>query len=170
MTVTPNIFPTLARTRLPALAAVVVGGGPAGLSAALVLGRARKRVLVLDTGRPANGVSNQIGGPLAPSGAPDDLRRSGREQLGAYPNVEIRGAAALAAERRSDGFVVQLDGGATVATPVMVLAHGLRYEPPTVPGIDAFWGRSIFHCPFCDGWEVRDRRLALRANGPDAVE
>jgi thioredoxin reductase len=159
------------RAAAGAVDVVIVGGGPAGLSAALVLGRARKRVLVLDTGRPANGTANQIGGLLAQSGvAPVDLRRKGREQLSAHPNVEMRDAAALDVERRTSGFVLKLDDGTTVATSVLVLAHGLRYEPPTLPGIEAFWGRSVFHCPFCDGWEVRDRRLAVRTNGPDAVQ
>src|SRR3954462_7758144 len=86
--------PRIARApvREPMLDSVIVGGGPAGLSAALVLGRARRRVLVLDTGRPANAVSNGIGGLLAQGGvAPTDLRRAGREQLADYPNVEVRG-------------------------------------------------------------------------------
>jgi thioredoxin reductase len=162
------------RRRRPASAEVdvlIVGGGPAGLSAALVLGRARKRVLVLDSGRPANAVSNHIGGLLAQTGvAPTDLRRSGREQLRAYRGVELREAEAVDVERRNTGFLLALDDGATVSAPALVLAHGLRYEPPQLPGIEGLWGRSVFHCPFCDGWEVRDRRLALRANGPDAVE
>src|SRR3954471_20493983 len=148
-----------------------VGGGPSGLSASLVLGRARKRVLMLETGQPANAVSNQIGGLLALGGVgPLDLRRTRREQVSGYADVEVRGAAATDVARRGSGFVLSLDDGTTVAAPVLILAHGLRYEPPALPGIAGLWGRSVFHCPFCDGWEVRDRRLALRANGPDAVQ
>src|SRR3954468_10696340 len=99
------------RRRAPrAVDVVIVGGGPAGLSAALVLGRARKRVLMLETGRPANAVSNQIGGLLALGGVgPMDLRRTGREQLSAYPDVEVRDAAATDVARRGSGFVLLLD-------------------------------------------------------------
>src|SRR3954454_10157493 len=171
MTVTPNIFPTLARTRLPALDAVVVGGGPAGLSAALVLGRARKRVLVLDTGRPANSVSNGVGGLLAQDRVlPSDLRRAGREQLAEHPNVEVREDEALDVQRLGEGFAVTLGDGSKVRTAALVLAHGLRYDPPSVPGIEPLWGKSIFHCPFCDGWEVRDRPIAVHGNGPAAAQ
>jgi thioredoxin reductase len=147
-----------------------VGGGPAGLSAALVLGRARRRVLVLDTGRPANAASNAVGGLLGQSGiAPVELRRSGREQVADLPTVEIRGVAVLGAERCAGQLAVTPEDGAAVRTRALVLAHGLRYEPPALPGIEALWGRSVFHCPFCDGWEVRDRRLAVHGNGPEAA-
>ena len=150
--------------------AVIVGGGPAGLSAALVLGRARRRVLVLDTGRPANAVSAAVGGLLAQRGvAPAELRRTGAEQLAEYPGVEIRPDAVLDAEVLDGRFTVRLDGGERVSTRAIVLAHGLRYEPPPLPGIRPLWGRFVFHCPFCDGWEVRDSRLAVHGNGPQAA-
>jgi thioredoxin reductase len=152
--------------------AVIVGGGPAGLSAALVLGRARKRVLVLDTGRPANAAAaGSIGGLLGHSGvSPFELRTAGREQLAEHPNVEFRDVAVAGARRLAAGFAVSLGDGSTIHTRALLLAHGLRYDPPALPGIDELWGQSVFHCPFCDGWEVRDRRLALHANGPDAVQ
>jgi thioredoxin reductase len=158
------------RTPLPVLDAVIVGGGPAGLSAALVLGRARRRVLVVDTGRPANARSNAIGGLLAQGGvAPDDLRRTGREQLADHPTVEVRDGAVLDAAQLAEGFAVTVEGGETVAARSLLLAHGLRYDPPPLPGIEPLWGRSVFHCPFCDGWEVRDRPLALHGSGPEAA-
>src|SRR4051812_33465781 len=136
--------------RAPVLDAVIAGGGPAGLSAALVLGRARRSVLVLDTGRPANAVAGAIGGLLAQAGvAPGELRRAGREQLAAYPTVEVRDGAVLDAEPIAEGFTVTLDDGTAVRTRALVLAHGLRYDPPALPGIEALWGRSAFHCPFC---------------------
>jgi len=155
--------------RTPVLDAVIVGGGPAGLSAALVLGRARKRVLVLDTGRPANAPTQAVGGLLAQVGvAPTELRRAGREQLAGHPNVEVRDGAVLDAASLSDGFAVKVDGG-SVRTRSLVLAHGLRYDPPELPGVEALWGRSVFHCPFCDGWEVRDLSLAVHGSGPEAA-
>lgn len=157
------------RSPLP-LDTVVVGGGPAGLSAALVLGRARRRVLVLDTGRPANLASRGIGGLLGQDGvAPVGLRRAGREQLGELPTVEVREAEAVGVERRPDRFGVTLSDGSRLHTRTLVLAHGLSYEPPGLAGIAPLWGRSVFHCPFCDGWEVRDRALAVHGNGPEAV-
>jgi len=157
-------------TRVPVVDAVIVGGGPAGLSAALVLGRARRRVLVLDTGRPANAASNGIGGLLAQTGVvPADLRRAGREQLAGLPGVEVRDGAVLDATTLADGFGVKLEGGHAVHSRALVLAHGLRYDPPPLPGVEGLWGRSIFHCPFCDGWEVRDLSLAVHGSGPDAA-
>jgi thioredoxin reductase len=157
--------------RQPVLDAVVVGGGPAGLSAALVLGRARKRVLVLDAGRPANAASaNAIGGLLSQPGvSPAELRRRGRAQLAEFPTVDVRDGEVLDVELVGDGLAVSLDGGAVRARS-LVLAHGLRYDPPPLPGIGGLWGHSVFHCPFCDGWEVRDRPLAVHGNGAAAVK
>ena len=158
------------RQRVPQLDAVIVGGGPAGLSAALVLGRARRRVLVLDTGRPANIESSAIGGLLGQSGvAPVELRRAGREQLVDLPTVEVRDGAVIDADLGSERLGVRLCDGSELRTRALVLAHGLSYEPPALPGIEPLWGRSVFHCPFCDGWEVRDRALAVHGNGPDIV-
>jgi thioredoxin reductase len=159
-------------SRLPELDAVVVGGGPAGLSAALVLGRARRKVLVLDTGKPANAVSKGVGGLLGRSGVlPAELRHEGREQLAEYPTVEVAFGEVTEVERLADGsFEVQIEDEAPVTTRSIVLAHGLRYDPPELPGIDGLWGSSVFHCPFCDGWEVRDRPLALQGNGRAAAQ
>jgi thioredoxin reductase len=155
--------------RTPVLDAVVVGGGPAGLSAALVLGRARRRVLVLDTGRPANAASRAVGGLLAQVGvAPTELRQAGREQLAGHPSVEVLDGEVLDAESTPEGFAVKHDGGAVRARS-LILAHGLRYDPPAVPGVKELWGRSVFHCPFCDGWEVRDLSLAVHGSGPAAA-
>ena len=151
--------------------AVIAGGGPAGLSTALVLGRARKRVLVVDSGKPANAVSNGIGGLVGQTGtSPAELRAEGREQLAEHPTVRVRDGEIADAEQVAGGFLVTLGDGTVVFTRALVLAHGLRYDPPPLPGIGGLWGRSVFHCPFCDGWEVRDRPLALHANGPDAVQ
>ena len=150
--------------------AVVVGGGPAGLSAALVLGRARKRVLVVDSDRPANAVSQGVGGLLGHDRVkPADLRASGRRQLEAHANVEVRHDAVEDAERVRDQFVLRPADGPPVRAHALVLAHGLRYEPPALAGIESLWGQSVFHCAFCDGWEVRDRPLAFHGGGPGAV-
>ena len=156
--------------RSPTYDAVIVGGGPAGLSAALVLGRANKRVLVVDDDRPANAVSHGVGGLLGHDRVkPAELRESGRRQLGEHPNVEFRHAAVGGVERTRGPFIVRSADGRAVRTHAIVLAHGLRYDPPALPGIDPLWGRSVFHCAFCDGWEVRDRPLAFHGSGPGAV-
>jgi thioredoxin reductase len=156
--------------RNPPFDAVIVGGGPAGLSAALVLGRARKRVLVVDDDRPANAVSQGVGGLLGLDRLkPADLRRSGRRQLEEHADVAVRHGAVEDIEPTADGFVVTPTEAAPVRAHAVVLAHGLRYDPPPLPGIDTLWGRSVFHCAFCDGWEVRDRPLALHGSGPGAV-
>ena len=150
--------------------AVIVGGGPAGLSAALVLGRANRRVLVVDEGRPANAVSQGVGGLLGHDRVkPADLRESGRRQLEEHPSVEVRHGAVEDVERSGEAFVVRPTAGPPVAAHAIVLAHGLRYDPPPLPGIEALWARSVFHCAFCDGWEVRDRPLAFHGSGPGAV-
>ncbi len=156
------------RTRV--VDAVVVGGGPAGLSAALVFGRARRDVLVLDTGRPANAPAHSVGGLLAQNGvSPLELRSAGREQLADHPNVEVREEAVVDVDPLGRGLAVRLGDAGIVRTRSLVLAHGLRYDPPPLPNVDKLWGRSVFHCPFCDGWEVRDRPLAVHGNGPEAA-
>ena len=169
---TETTIPRLAaRPRQAVLDAVIVGGGPAGLSAALVLGRARRNVLVLDTGKPANAASaNAIGGLLSQGDVtPAQLCRTGREQLSELPTVEVRDGEVLGADSTPEGFFVSVDERRTVRSHSIVLAHGLRYDPPPLPGIDSLWGRSVFHCPFCDGWEVRDRPLALHGNDAAAA-
>ena len=147
--------------------AVVVGGGPAGLGAALVLGRARLRVLVIDSGRPANARSPQVGGLLGGRRvAPEELRRDGRDQLATYPSVEITDGEVLSMRRTRGGFAVRLAGGAApIRAHAVLLAHGLRYEHPDIPGLSELWGRSALHCPFCDGWEVRDLPVAVLGPG-----
>jgi thioredoxin reductase len=150
--------------------AVIVGGGPAGLSAALVLGRANRRVLVFDDDRPANAVSQGVGGLLGHDRvSPAELRARGRRQLEQYADVEVRPGAVVDVERTADGFEVRPTNGPPIRAGAIVLAHGLRYDPPPLPGIAALWGRSVFHCAFCDGWEVRNRPLAFHGGGPGAV-
>src|SRR4051794_30826936 len=151
---------------------VIVGGGPAGLSAALVLGRARQDVLVLDAGRPANRVARSIGGLLGHEGSPQSLRRAGLRQLRKLPNVEVVEAEAL--DLAPDGAGAVLTGacplGVTrIRVRAVLLANGLRYDPPDIPGLAPLWGRSVFHCVFCDGWEVADKPIALHARGPGAA-
>ncbi|MDQ3571349.1 MAG: NAD(P)/FAD-dependent oxidoreductase [Actinomycetota bacterium] len=149
--------------------AVIVGGGPAGLSAALVLGRMRRTVLVCDTGDPANAVSHGIGGLLSRDGIPpQELRAISHEQIEQYPSVEFRDAEVRQARRRDEGFLLTV-GDEEVRTRKVLLAHGLNYELPLIPGLPELWGETIFHCPYCHGWEVRDRRIGVIVTSERAV-
>lgn len=149
---------------------VVVGGGAAGLSAALVLGRARRRTLVVDDGRQSNLAAHGIGGLLGHDGrAPAELYETGRQELLAYPSVEVRSGTVVGGVRDDDGFVLDLGGGVHERTRRVLLATGMRYRPPEIAGLDELWGGSVFHCPFCHGWEVRERPLAVLGDGDRAV-
>jgi thioredoxin reductase len=140
---------------------VIVGGGPAGLSAALVLGRCRRRVLVCDDGHPRNAASRALHGYLTRDGvAPSELLRIGRDELAPY-GVELRQATVVDVQRLSEGFTVTLDTGDAVLARAVLLATGVRDHVPEIEGMDACYGRSVFHCPYCDGWEVRERRLVV---------
>jgi len=150
---------------------IIVGGGPAGLSAALILGRCRRRVLLCDAGRPRNAPSRHLNGFLTRDGTPPaELRRRAREQLGTYDGVEVRDAAATdAGHRAGGGFEVTLDGGGgrarVEASRRLLLATGVVDTLPEVEGFAELYGRSAFHCPYCDGWEHRDQPLAVYGRG-----
>jgi len=144
---------------------VVVGGGPAGLSAALLLGRCRRRVLVCDTGSPRNARAAGVHGFLTRDGIdPWEFRRLGRVELARY-DVEIRDVAVRDARLVDRGFEVDLEGGQRVRTRKLLLATGVCDRLPVHEGFEACYGRSVFHCPYCDGWEVRGQRIAVYAPG-----
>ncbi len=148
---------------------IVVGGGAAGLSAALVLGRARKRTLVVDAGEPSNRFAHGIGGLLGHDGRPPaDFYALGREQLVPYPSVELRDGRVTGATATGDGFRLELAGGENLDARRIVLATGMEYRTPEIPGLEPLWGDSVFHCPFCHGWEVRDQPIAVLAEGEKA--
>ncbi len=142
---------------------VIVGGGAAGLSAAMVLGRARRRTLVLDRGGQSNRAAAHVGGLLGNDGTPpDELYERGRAQIAAYDAVSMRDAEAIDARADGEGFVVMLgDGGGEVRSRALVLATGMDYEVPDLPGFAELWGGQVFHCPFCHGWEVRDKAVVV---------
>lgn len=147
---------------------VVVGAGPAGLSAALVLGRCRRRVLVCDAGQPRNAASTALHGYLSRDGIhPAELLRLGREELRRYDTIEVRHVEVRDAwsARDSHGFEVALADGSLAPCRKLLLATGVVDQLPDIEGIRAFYGRSVFHCPYCDGWEVRDQPLAIYGRG-----
>ena len=141
---------------------IVVGAGAAGLSAALVLGRARRRTLVVDAGGQSNRPSEGIGGLLGHDHRPPaDFYSLGRQELAAYPTVEVRDGSVTAARRDSDTFVLELEDGAVETSRTVLLATGTEYRIPELQGVAERWGRSVFHCPFCHGWEHRDGTLGI---------
>jgi thioredoxin reductase len=138
---------------------VVIGGGSAGLQAALTLGRMRFDVVVIDEGRPSNASAHAIGGLLgAHDVAPLDLLATGRAQIAELPSVRlVSGSVARVDEDRT----VTLADQTTLAARTVVLATGAAYAVPDVPGVSELWGTSVIHCPFCHGWESRDARVGL---------
>ncbi|MET8575353.1 NAD(P)/FAD-dependent oxidoreductase [Streptomyces sp. NPDC005012] len=147
---------------------LVVGGGPAGLSAAVVLSRSLREVIVVDAGRPRNAPAAGAHNVLGQEGvAPLELLAAGRREAEGY-GARIVQDRAVTARRTDDGFLVTLAGGGAVRARRLLLATGLVDELPDVPGVREHWGSSVLHCPYCHGWEVRGRRIAVLATGPHA--
>ncbi|MFC8944568.1 NAD(P)/FAD-dependent oxidoreductase [Streptomyces rochei] len=147
---------------------VVVGGGAAGLSAALVLGRSRLRTLVVDAGEPRNAPSDHMQGFLTRDGmAPAEFLALGREEIARYGVELVRDRAVDVA--REEDFTVSLAGGRSVRARRLVVTTGLKDELPEVPGVAERFGRDVLHCPFCHGWEVRDERFGVLAASPMSV-
>ena len=143
---------------------VIVGGGPAGLCAALLLGRGRRNVVLLDTGEGRNAPSDASHSFFTRDGTPPaELRRIGHEQLRPYRTVSVRTAAAVAMSGAIGQFQVELAGGDRLDSRVVILATGVRDILPNIPGMNRYWGKGVFQCPFCDGWEHRDQPTALMA-------
>ncbi|MFJ4080634.1 NAD(P)/FAD-dependent oxidoreductase [Streptomyces iakyrus] len=149
-------------------AVVVIGGGAAGLSAALVLGRARHRTLVIDAGEPRNAPAAHMQGYLSRDGMPPaEFLAAGREEIARY-GVDLVRDRVVEVEKGED-FTVVSAGGRSVRARRLVVATGLRDELPAVPGVAERFGRDVLHCPFCHGWEVRDRPFGVLATSPASV-
>lgn len=150
---------------------IIVGGGPAGLSVALVLARACRRVLLCDAGHPRNERSHGLHGYLTRDGIlPGEFLRLAREEICRYEDVDTRDVNVTDAAPVEGGFQVTLADGRAEAGRILVLATGVVDQVPRIEGIDALYGRSVFHCPYCDGWEVRDQPLAVYGRGTRGYE
>lgn len=148
----------------------IVGGGPAGLAAALTLGRARKRVLLLDGGPRRNAAATHVHNFVTRDGTPPaEFRRIGREQLAAYPSVEVRDEHVESIHGERGAFEVRTAGAVITAARVL-LCTGMIDELPAIEGLPAIWGTSAILCPYCHGWEVQDRRFAYLATSPEKLE
>ena len=148
----------------------VVGGGAAGLSAALVLTRARRRVVVVDSGEPRNAPAAQLQGFLSRDGmSPADLLARGREEVAGYGGHLVAGTV-RAVRPGEGGFVVTLGDGSELTARRLLVTTGLHDVLPDVPGVRERWGRDLLHCPYCHGYEVRDQQLGVLGGSADAVQ
>jgi thioredoxin reductase len=149
---------------------VVAGGGAAGLSGALTLGRVRRSVLVVDAGEPRNAPASGVHGFLTRDGtAPAELLRTGREEVRRYGVRVIEGHVESASRLDGGGFAVGLEDGRRVGARRLLVTTGLVDELPDVPGLRERWSRDVLHCPYCHGWEVRDQAIGVLASGPMSV-
>jgi thioredoxin reductase len=146
---------------------IVVGAGPAGLSAALMLGRCRRSVVVFDNGKPRNAPSHALHGYLTRDGIrPAEFLRLAREEIRTYQTVQIRDEEVSTVACLSDGgFLVTLASGAQLHSRKLLIATGVVDNLPDIPGFRELYGLSVFHCPYCDGWEWRDQPLAIYGRG-----
>jgi thioredoxin reductase len=150
---------------------VVVGGGAAGLSAALVLARARRRTLVVDAGEQSNRPDKGVGGLLGNNGTPPiELYAKAGTEVDEHPTVERMSGSVSGGSKEGDRFLLTTADGQEFTAANVLLATGMKYEYPDLPGVAELWGRDAFHCPFCHGWEARDGHIAAIVNDtPDAM-
>ncbi|MGY1886276.1 NAD(P)/FAD-dependent oxidoreductase [Blastococcus sp. SYSU DS0753] len=145
---------------------VVIGGGAAGLSGALTLARARRSVLVVDAGEPRNAPAGHVHNYLGREGTPPaELYAVGRGEVEGYGG-EIVSGRVVSVRREDDRFALDLEGGAGVRARRVLLATGLTDDLPEIPGVAERWGSTVLHCPYCHGWEVRDRAVGILSTGP----
>ena len=150
---------------------VIVGGGSAGLSAALTLGRARRRVLICDKGNPRNAPAAEAHTFFTRDGTPPlELLKIGREQLKPYKTVELQSIGVREIKKSDAQFQVFFDDGTSKDARKILLAFGVKDQFPPIKNFADFWGKTVFHCPFCHGFEVRDKPLAIAGSGESVVE
>ena len=150
---------------------IIVGGGPAGLSAALMLGRCRRRVLLCDLGEQRNLRAREMHGyPTRDGTPPTEFYRMARAELGRYGTIECREVEIVEASKEGRSFVLAAADGARLTTSKLLLATGVVDELPDLEGLEALYGTSVHHCPYCDAWEWRDRPLAAYGGGQQGPE
>ncbi|MEB3044122.1 NAD(P)/FAD-dependent oxidoreductase [Rhizobium mulingense] len=144
---------------------IVIGGNFAGLSAAMQLARARRRVLLVDAGMPRNRFSQAAHGFLGQDGrAPAAIMEEGKRQLSLYPNITLRDGKVVHAQMQDDQFIVGIEGGGEERARRLILATGVSDTLPEIAGLGDRWGRSVLHCPYCHGYEVSGGELGVLAN------
>jgi len=147
----------------------VIGGGAAGLSAAVTLARSRRSVIVVDAGHPRNGPADGVHNFLTREGiSAKELTTAGRNEVMSYGGTVVFGTA-VGAERVDSGFKIHLADGQNITARKLLVATGLTDTLPDVTGLRERWGRDVLHCPYCHGWEVRDQAISILGTGPGAV-
>ncbi len=145
---------------------VIIGGGPAGLNAALVLGRGRKNVAVIDEGRPRNAVTRKTHGFITRDGiSPSEFRHIAKEEISAYPSIFFVADTAISIMGKDGHFQITTALGNTFACKKLLFAIGMKDRPLNIPGLMEVYGKSAFVCPYCDGWELRDEPLVIINKG-----
>ncbi len=148
----------------------VIGGGPAGLNAALVLGRSRRKTILFDDNKPRNAVTSESHGFITRDGIhPQELKRVAQEELNKYPDVRIEKQRVQRINKENTVFQVETENGEVYRAKKIILATGFKEVLPDIPRVKEFYGKSLFSCPFCDGWEIRDRPLAVIAEDQKAA-
>lgn len=148
----------------------IIGGGPAGLSAALVVGRGRKQVIVFDDEMPRNRVTQESHGFITNDGmTPFEIRQAGEADLQNYPNIKIKRSRMVEIQNNEANFALLTQEGERFEAKKIILATGLKDILPEIKGIHEVYGKTLFSCPFCDGWELKDKPLALIAENPRAL-
>ena len=147
----------------------VIGGGPAGLNAALVLGRSRRKTVLFDDNKPRNLVTSESHGFITRDGIhPQELKRIAHEELYRYPDVRIEKQRVHRINKENTLFKVETENGEIYTAKKIILATGFKEVLPDIPRVKELYGKSLFNCPFCDGWELRDRPLAVIADDQKA--
>lgn len=140
----------------------VIGGGPAGLNASLVLGRSRRKTVLFDDNKPRNAVVSESHGFITRDGVdPQEFKRIGHEELAKYPDVEIQKQRVVRVYKEDGLFHLEAEDGAVFQAKRIILAMGFKEILPDVERVAEFYGKSLFSCPFCDGWEMRDKALVV---------
>jgi len=149
---------------------LIVGGGPAGLGAAMALGRLRRTAFVCDDFRPRNLAAEHMHNFPGFEGLPPlEWRKKARRDVEGYDTIDFFDGAVQSVAKTSGGFEATLSSGASTTVRKVILAYGVQDQLPPVPGLRELWGRSVFHCPFCHGYEERDKRIGLIGDSPYAM-
>lgn len=149
---------------------IIVGGSYAGLSAAMALGRSLRKVLIIDSGLPCNRQTPHSHNFITHDGhVPADIAAAAREQVSSYPTVSFLDAMATSGQNTSLGFLITADNGQTYQGTKLIFATGIKDIMPDIPGFSECWGISVIHCPYCHGYEYRQRRTGIFANGDMAM-
>lgn len=147
----------------------IIGGGPAGLNASLVLGRARKKIVLFDDNKPRNAVTSEAHGFITRDGIdPQELKRIAQEELSRYPDIKIEKQRVSHIKKEQELFHIETQNGDLFKAKKLILATGFKEILPDIHRLEEFYGTSLFSCPFCDGWELRDRPLVVIAEIPGA--